>query len=393
MAPHQYRGRFPSTVSTLSDVGDIGEDHETLVGHDPDDDDDGNEPGSPGSAETVTQGYHDDDDDYDYDDGNGEDFFPDAADGALSEAPDFYHSPVRETRFDGVAYDAHASTRTPTTNNNKAFQSPTRVLSPRNAGGGLAVTTTPRTPRTPKTPKKDTSEKEDITWLSLPHKGQLTILTLARLSEPITSTSLQSYLYHQLASFDPQDSAAAISTRTGFVLAAFPAAQAVTSVLWGRIADSPRFGRKTVLVAGLLGTAVGTVGYGLSSSWRVAVFWRVVSGSLNGNVGVLRTMISEIVREKKYQSRAFLLLPMCFNIGTIIGPILGGLLANPVESYPGVFGPGTAIGGEDGVGWMKRWPYALPNFVSAVFLGAAALGVVLGLEEVRRPPISPFLLP
>jgi len=30
-------------------------------------------------------------------------------------------------------------------------------------------------------------------------------------------------------------------------------------------------------------------------------------------------MISEIIRDKKYQSRAFLLLPMTFNIGVIIG--------------------------------------------------------------------------
>jgi hypothetical protein len=34
-------------------------------------------------------------------------------------------------------------------------------------------------------------------------------------------------------------------------------------------------------------------------------------------------MISEIIKEKKYQSRAFLILPMTFNIGVIIGPILG----------------------------------------------------------------------
>jgi hypothetical protein len=37
----------------------------------------------------------------------------------------------------------------------------------------------------------------------------------------------------------------------------------------------------------------------------------------------MRTMISEIIKEKKFQSRAFLLLPMTFNVGVIIGPILG----------------------------------------------------------------------
>ena len=54
-----------------------------------------------------------------------------------------------------------------------------------------------------------------------------------------------------------------------------------------------------MLVVGLIGTAVGSVGYGLAQDWKQAVVWRVVSGVLNGNVGVMRTMISEIVREKK----------------------------------------------------------------------------------------------
>ena len=226
-------------------------------------------------------------------------------------------------------------------------------------------------------------EKNDkVSWMSLPRKSQLAILTLARLSEPITQTSLQSYLYHQIASFEPSASRVSIATHVGIVVAAFPATQAFTSVLWGMVADSPHIGRKRVLVIGLLGTAIGSIGYGLSLSWQAAMFWRGFSGVLNGNVGVMRTMISEIIREKKYQSRAFLLMPMCFNIGTVIGPTLGGWLADPVKTYPGAFGPGSIFGGEEGVWWMQKWPYALPNFVSATFLVSAACWVIFGLDEV-----------
>lgn len=50
---------------------------------------------------------------------------------------------------------------------------------------------------------------------------------------------------------------------------------------------------------------------------------------IDGNIGVMRTMISEIVKEKKYQSRAFLILPMTFNVGVIIGPILGEFQISP----------------------------------------------------------------
>jgi len=113
------------------------------------------------------------------------------------------------------------------------------------------------------------------------------------------------------------------------------------------------------------------------------MFFRTLGGALNGNVGVMRTMISEIIKEKKFQTRAFMLLPMTFNIGVIIGPILGGILSNPIASYPGVFGDNSIFGGKDGVWWMKHWPYALPNLVSAVFLASAALSLFLGLDETH----------
>lgn len=109
-----------------------------------------------------------------------------------------------------------------------------------------------------------------------------------------------------------------------------------------------------------------------------------MGGLMNSNTGVMRTMVSEIVVEKKYQSRAFLLLPMCFNVGVIIGPSLGGFLADPINGFPGLFGPDSVFGGQDGVWWMRHWPYALPNLVSAVFIFLSWAGVLLFLEETHE---------
>lgn len=73
---------------------------------------------------------------------------------------------------------------------------------------------------------------------------------------------------------------------------------------------------------------------------------------------------------------------MCFNIGVVIGPILGGSLANPIENHPGLFGPGSLLGGKDGVWWMRQWPFALPNLVCAFFLVISWTLAFLGLDEV-----------
>ncbi|KAI2624859.1 MFS general substrate transporter [Hypoxylon sp. NC1633] len=216
--------------------------------------------------------------------------------------------------------------------------------------------------------------KKVVAWRDLPKKTQLTVITLARLSEPLVQTSLQSYMFYQLQWFDPSLPDSVISSQAGILHASFTAAQFFTAMIWGRVADSTLAGRKTVVLIGLLGTLISCVGYGFSTSFYQALLFRCLGGATNGNVGVMRTMISEIVREKKYQSRAFLILPMTFNIGVIIGPVLGGLLSDPAGSYPDTFGK---------VDFLLRFPYAMPNIVSAGFLTIALIMCWLFLEETH----------
>ena len=141
--------------------------------------------------------------------------------------------------------------------------------------------------------------QKPVAWKDLPHKGQLAILTIARLSEPLTQTSLQAYMFYQLKSFDPSLEDSAIAAQAGLLQGSFTAAQFVTAILWGRVADSDWGGRKLVLLIGLLGTCLSCVGFGFSRSFFQAAVFRTLGGALNGNVGVMRTMIAEIVREKK----------------------------------------------------------------------------------------------
>lgn len=54
-------------------------------------------------------------------------------------------------------------------------------------------------------------------------------------------------------------------------------------------------------------------------------------------------------------------------VSSIVGPMIGGALAKPVESLPSVFRPGSI--------W-DRFPYLLPNLFSAT---CVSLGVIIGL--------------
>lgn len=221
------------------------------------------------------------------------------------------------------------------------------------------------------------------TWRNMPSKDQLAILAASRFVDFFQMASLQTYMVYQLKSFDPSLSNAAISHQAGILQGSFTAAQIITSILWGRAADQPGVGRKAVLMIGLVGTAISMLGVGFSSSYTQAVTWRILGGAINGTVGAARTMVAETV-PKRWHPRAFLLLPAAFNVANVAGPILGGMLVDPVSVYSGTFGPGTFLGGRTGVTWMSSYPYALANSLSALLLLLEALLVHYYLRETLK---------
>lgn len=135
-----------------------------------------------------------------------------------------------------------------------------------------------------------------------------------------------------------------------------------------------------VLLIGTLGTSIACFGYGFSTTFATAMFWRIFAGCINGLVGIIRTMISEITVERRYQSRAFLILPMSFNVAGILGPILGGWLADPAVALPEWFGPGAPFHST----LIERYPFALPSMANALALFAVFLAVLFGLEETSK---------
>ncbi|KAI5462832.1 major facilitator superfamily domain-containing protein [Mariannaea sp. PMI_226] len=232
----------------------------------------------------------------------------------------------------------------------------------------------------PRKEAKPPPQKGPVSWMSLPRKDQLLVLFLGRLADFLQVASLQAYVFYQLKHMMPDVSDSRISERAGILQGCFTGAQVCTAILWGNVADKPWCGRKWALVIGLAGTALSCVGYGFSTTFFWAAFWRAFGGAINGTVGIIRTMISEITVERKYQSRAFLLLPLSFNAASMLGPILGGLLADPTTTLPGYFSPGAIFGFQ----WIQDYPFALPSLLNAFFLGFSTLLTVLFLEETSK---------
>ncbi|TQN66985.1 putative membrane protein [Colletotrichum shisoi] len=219
---------------------------------------------------------------------------------------------------------------------------------------------------------KKMADEPKVTWASLPRKDQLVILFLVRFCEPIVKVSISSYVYFQLRSLDPSLPSAAVVQQTTLLQAAYTVAQCLASVFLGSVADSPRGGRKVVVVLSLLGSFVACSLFGFVANFKQALVLRFVEGLTNGTVAMVRTMTAEVVQEKKFQARAFVLL----NISTSFAIILSALVAaGTVELTPNA---------HDGSGLLTRYPYALPALLNASFLLVVLVTAVLFLEETSK---------
>ncbi|GAM85143.1 hypothetical protein ANO11243_031470 [Dothideomycetidae sp. 11243] len=185
---------------------------------------------------------------------------------------------------------------------------------------------------------------------------QLIVLSIARFAEPIAMTSVFPYLPEMIESLDvaPDE----VAKWAGIAASVFSLSQAVFAVPWGRLSD--RYGRKPAILACLSGTMVFSVLWGFSTSLYMAIAARALQGVFNGNVGIIRTSVAEMVPYKELQPRAFSVMPLVWNVGSVFGPMLGGALANPKRRSPEDPMP-------DNPTLLDRYPYCIPNLVAAAF--------------------------
>ncbi|XP_010909585.1 probable peptide/nitrate transporter At3g43790 isoform X7 [Elaeis guineensis] len=137
-------------------------------------------------------------------------------------------------------------------------------------------------------------------------------------------SSLFPFLYFMIRDLHISKREEDIGFYAGFVGSAFMFGRALTSVFWGMVAD--RYGRKPVIVISIVSVIVFNTLFGLSTSYVMAITTRSLLGFLCGLLGPIKAYASEVCR-REHQALGLSLVTTSRGIGLIVGPAIGGFLA------------------------------------------------------------------
>jgi DHA1 family tetracycline resistance protein-like MFS transporter len=117
----------------------------------------------------------------------------------------------------------------------------------------------------------------------------------------------------------------------GLLGSIFSFCQFFASPITGKLSD--RYGRKPLLIISQLSTFAGFLILGLTNSVGLLIIARVVDGLFGSNMTVIQATLSDIT-EPKDRTRIYSISSGVFGAGLIIGPAIGGFLAEINYSLP-----------------------------------------------------------
>ena len=121
----------------------------------------------------------------------------------------------------------------------------------------------------------------------------------------------------------------------GLLVSSFSVAQLASAPAWGRLSD--RYGRRPVLLAGLIISALSYIVFAFASSWQVLLISRLVQGIGGGTIGVVSAYVAD-ASPPDQRTKAIGWLTTVTSLGWLSGAALGSFLVTlGGERTPGLF--------------------------------------------------------
>jgi MFS family permease len=111
----------------------------------------------------------------------------------------------------------------------------------------------------------------------------------------------------------------------GVLISAFSVAQLGVAPVWGRASD--RYGRRPVILAGLVVTAAAYVLFAFAASVPALLVARLVQGVGGGTIGVVQAYVADVSSPER-RTKSLGWLSAITSLGAVAGPAVGSLLVS-----------------------------------------------------------------
>eukprot|EP00980_Cylindrotheca_fusiformis_P030851 scaffold25515_cov108-Cylindrotheca_fusiformis.AAC.2 len=219
------------------------------------------------------------------------------------------------------------------------------------------------------------SQRDEAVDYQQSYTAAVITLCLCSLANAFVIINVFPYSGFMVLSLLPGTTPETVGSSAGILASSFMAGRFITAYGWGQVADG--MGRVFVLKCSLFLSALFSILFGTSSSYTIAIFWRLCLGMSNAITSISKTLASEIGQgDEEKEKQAMGLVVGMRSWGFLIGPAIGGLLADPVKHYPSCFLNDSLL-----TNVFLRFPYLLPNLVVATISLLAALLVWVTIPE------------
>ncbi|WP_025663251.1 MFS transporter [Aquimarina megaterium] len=155
-----------------------------------------------------------------------------------------------------------------------------------------------------------------------------------------------------------------INFHVGLLTSIYPLFQLIFVVVWGKLSD--RYGRKPIIIIGLLGFVVMQLLTGLATSLTMLYIARIFGGVFTSSVIPVSNAYLSDITSKKRRTKIMAWSGVAVSSGVIFGPVIGGFLSQ------------TNLHLEYAIGQLHLDRFSVP------FLFAALLGFIVFLVVLKR---------
>ncbi len=173
------------------------------------------------------------------------------------------------------------------------------------------------------------------------------------------------------------------------LMAVYSLAQFMTAPLLGGLSD--RVGRRRVIALSLFGIALAYVAMAFAASLALLFASRALAGAFAGNIAAAQAYVADQTSPAD-RARGMGVFGAAFSLGFVLGPMIGGLLAEVGDGGTNFLLPPLAAAGTSAIAMVLALFMLKPGAGGAAARPALRRGFAPVVEALRSPVLKPLAI-